>query len=94
MGDGGSASMPTTEEENAALVRRYLFDVVDGGDVEASEILLAADVQATVTHTTDRGWTDAERSLNRANTIWHIIHTRPCDYIDWSESVPHASIFV
>ena len=47
--------MPPTEEENAALVRRYLLDVVDGGDVDARDILLAADVGAATLYTDDQG---------------------------------------
>ena len=46
--------MPPTEEKNAALVRRYLLDVVDGGDVDASDILLVADVEPAVLHIDDQ----------------------------------------
>lgn len=36
--------MGTTEPENAALVRRFLLDVVAGGDVDAVDALLADDL--------------------------------------------------
>ncbi len=36
--------MPTTPEENAALVRRFLTDVVAGGDTDAVETFLTPDV--------------------------------------------------
>ena len=36
--------MKTTREENAALVRRFLTDVVAGGDTDAVETLVTEDV--------------------------------------------------
>lgn len=41
---GQNKTMARTSQENAALVRRFLLDVVGGGDTEAVEAFLSEDV--------------------------------------------------
>lgn len=58
--------MTTTQEENAALVRRFLYDVVSGGDTDAVGTFVTEDVadwnlvfgidQASESEATALGW--------------------------------------